>query len=359
MAGGKVREDMMMRFDYDYIPIIRNEFFHRVERFFPPLSVAKTPFEIIDKHKKLNFKTIRYMNKGDKEPALLFIPHIINRPYILDLSEDVSVIRVFSERNFEVYMVDWGYPRMEHKNISFSDYEEYVDNAVNIISKKRKKGGKEGGVAIFGYCTGGIISLIYAALHPEKVKKLILLVTPVDFSMWYDPRILWGKMFDVRRIAGFFGNVPGELINFIGFLLLLYHIPIFSWHKEFIEEFLTYESWKDALRRVRWIIDAQMLPGSAYTEFIDGCYNKNLLINNKMKIDSELVDLRKISSPLLNILAKYDHIVPPEAGKALKDVYSGEKYEEFIFPASHVGLSVSEKAHKKLWPRVCEWLESG
>jgi polyhydroxyalkanoate synthase len=59
-----------------------------------------------------------------------------------------------------------------------------------------------------------------------------------------------------------------------------------------------------------------------------------------MKIDSKIVDLRKIRCPLLNILAQYDHLVPLSSGKALKDVYSGMSYEEIVFPSSHICLSV-------------------
>ena len=106
----------------------------------------------------------------------------------------------------------------------------------------------------------------------------------------------------------------------------------------------------------RWFIDTPMVPGSAYIQFIEDCYQRNLLIKNKMRIDSRVIDLRKIRCPLLNILAEYDHIVPLSAGKALKDVYAGKSYEEIVFSSSHTGLSVSRDAHLNLWPKVCEWL---
>jgi polyhydroxyalkanoate synthase len=214
---------------------------------------------------------------------------------------------------------------------------------------------------------------MYASFHPEKVKNLILLAMPIDFSMRYDPRISLVRMIDVvanqrfvypknqrflmtRKIADFFGNIPGELINLFGRYMFFSYLPSFLIHEEFIEEFLTYESWRDALRMYRWFLDAQMIPGLVYVEFIENCYERNLLIKGEMKIDSKTIDLSKINAPLLNILAKYDHIIPMESGRALKKVYSGD-YEEIIFPSSHVGLSVSGKAHMELWPRVCRWLE--
>jgi polyhydroxyalkanoate synthase len=336
----------------DNIQITRSKFFNELEGIFPAAAVGKTPCEAVDEDSRFNFKLLRYVKEKDNKKILLLVPHIINRPYILDLNDDVSVIRKFCEHGFSVYMFDWGYPTMEQRKISFSDYVRYLDRAVDVICKERRI--KR--VSVLGYCTGGIISLMYASLHPEKVEKLILLATPVDFSRWYDPRILWGKVFDVRSIVSLFGNVPGEVILLFGRNLFMYYLPFFSMSTEFNKEFLTYESWRDALRINRWFIDTPMVPGSTYIQFIEDCYQRNLLINNKMRIDSQIVDLRKISCPLLNILAKYDHIVPLSSGKALKDVYSGKSYEEIVFPSSHIGLSVSKEAHLNLWPKVCEWV---
>ncbi len=334
----------------DLLPRIRGEFLNLSEPILSALKVAASPFEVVDEDKRLGFKLFRYRHTKPTENCILLIPHIINRPYILDLNGDVSVVRRFCERGFDVYLIDWGYPSAEHRDISFLDYSQYVDAALSFIARED--------VSILGYCTGGIISLIYASLHPERVKGIALLATPVDFSVWHDPRILWGKVFDARKVAFFFGNIPGELVNTIGFYLLMLYMPLFSRSLEFVDEFLTYESWRDMWRRVRWLVDTQAVPASAYIEFIEGCYQENLLIRNKLKVGSHLIDLRRIDCPLLNILAKYDHIVPIESSKALKEVYSGENYQEIVFPSSHVGLSVSRKAHKDLWPKVCEWFEA-
>ena len=175
-----------MTFNMDNIQITRSKFFNELEGIFPPTAVGKTPCEVVDEESRFNFKLLRYVKEKDSKRILLLVPHIINRPYILDLNDDVSVIRKFCEHGLSVYMLDWGYPTMKQRKISFSDYVNYLDRAVDFICQER--GVKR--VSVLGYCTGGIISLMYASLHPEKMEKLILLATPVDFSRWYDPRIL-------------------------------------------------------------------------------------------------------------------------------------------------------------------------
>ncbi|MBM3131484.1 MAG: alpha/beta fold hydrolase [Chloroflexi bacterium] len=329
---------------------LRGDSFVLAERVFPAFRVAQTPFEMLDEHEERGFTLLRYGGNRRSSKRILFVPHIVNRPYILDLTNDVSVIGGFCRGGFDVYLIDWGYPETRDRETSFADYADYVHRAAGIISGDK--------VPILGYCTGGLISLMYASLHPESVSALALLATPVDFSSWTDPRILWGKVFDARSVSALCGNIPGEMINLIGSQLLWWYAPRFSMNEGFRQEFQAYESWRDMWRRFRWVADAQAIPGRAYTEFIEGCYHQNLLMQNKLRLGQYAVDIAQLQCPVLNIIAEYDHIVPVESARALEHIYAGSDYQEIVFPSSHVGLAASRKAHEELWPRVRQWVES-
>ena len=67
---------------------------------------------------------------------------------------------------------------------------------------------------MIGYCMGGVLATIYAALHADgPMKNLVCFTTPVDFNgmtlfqAWTDER-----HFDVDRMVDSVGNVPPELI---------------------------------------------------------------------------------------------------------------------------------------------------
>jgi polyhydroxyalkanoate synthase len=47
---------------------------------------------------------------------LLFVYALINRPYILDLQQDRSVVRRMLEAGFDVYLIDWGEPSPVRQN---------------------------------------------------------------------------------------------------------------------------------------------------------------------------------------------------------------------------------------------------
>ncbi|MGD9217394.1 MAG: hypothetical protein PVJ84_21460, partial [Desulfobacteraceae bacterium] len=235
-----------------------------------------------------------------------------------------------------------------HHSISFDDYAGYVDLATGLMATDTP--------FVLGYCTGGIIALIWASRFPQKPRALMLMATPVDFADRRDPRLIWGKLFNARQVGEHFGNIPGELIDFIGLQLFCLYLPKFAMEPEFCEEFWNWDAFKNQWRRWRWVMDAQAIPETAYRQFIEDCYCKNLLIQNRMEVNGEKVDLTRLSMPLLNLYARFDHIVPPESVRALSGVYSGKDYHEIDFPSSHVGLAASRKAKNHLWPRVAAWL---
>lgn len=329
---------------------IRGDLLSFWARYFPPLKVAGMPAESIHEDTRMGFRLLRY-NRTEttiKHMKLLLVPHFVNRPYIFDLDEEVSVVGFLCRQGIEVFMIDWGYPDIRHRDISFAHYANYVDLATALMADEAP--------FVLGYCTGGIVALIWASWFPRKPKALVLMATPVDFADWRDPRLSWGKLFNARKVAEHFGNIPGELIDFIGMQLFFLYLPQFTLEAEFWEEFWGWDAFKNHWRRWRWVMDAQAIPRAAYEQFIEDCYRKNLLIQNRMHVNGQKVDLTRITCPILNLFDRYDHIVPPESVRALSRVYSGKDYQEIDFPSSHVGLATSRKAQNHLWPQVTTWL---
>ncbi len=53
---------------------------------------------------------------------LLLVFALINRPYILDLRPGNSFVEYLVERGYDVYLLDWGSPGPEDKNLKLDDY---------------------------------------------------------------------------------------------------------------------------------------------------------------------------------------------------------------------------------------------
>ena len=76
-----------------------------------------------------------------------------------------------------------------------------------------------------------------------------------------------------------------------------------------------------------------------------------------MRIDGKLIDLTKITMPLLNIYAKYDHLVPPAASMTIKGAVGSSDVSNLCLDTGHIGIYVSSRCQKEFAPFIARWLE--
>ena len=98
-------------------------------------------------------------------------------------------------------------------------------------------------------------------------------------------------------------------------------------------------------------------PGRAFVEVVEGLFQGNRLLKNAMRLGKARVDLKRVVCPLFVALGEKDHLVPPAAAlPAVRLTASRDTRVERV-AVGHIGLSVSGRAHKELWPRYLAWLE--
>jgi len=317
----------------------------------PDVKVGQTPAEIV--YRKHKVKLLRYIPQKETlyKTPILIVYALINRPYIVDLLPGRSIVEVLVKNGYDVYLVDWGEPTESdskhglHKYINFY-LDKMVDKTLEIREAEK--------LTVLGYCMGGTMSLIYTALYREKVKNLITMATPFDCSSNEGLLFQWSKDFPAAEIEQIYGNCPGWLMA-SSFLLINPMKQIdkgFDFHNgilnpSFVELFLAMEKW------LRDIID---LPGRLYTEIIEDWFQKNLLMENKFVLGNKKVDFKKITCPYLNLVADEDTSIPPSSSIVIGDKIGSRDKTLMTSPVGHIGLSVSGKALKKLWPEVVDWL---
>jgi polyhydroxyalkanoate synthase len=76
-----------------------------------------------------------------------------------------------------------------------------------------------------------------------------------------------------------------------------------------------------------------------------------------MEVGGQVVDLKKITMPLLNYYGKYDHLVPPEACEPLISKVGSKDTENVCLDTGHIGIYVSSKCQKEFVPRIAQWLK--
>lgn len=329
----------------------------------PEVSVDTTPHEIVyteDKMKLLHF--LPTVEKTHPVPILM-VYALVNRYYILDLQPDKSVVKKLLDDGFDVYIIDWGYPSGLDRYLTLNDYVNgYLNNAVDIV---RKRSGLDK-ITLMGICQGGTFSVMYSALHPEKVKNLITLVAPINFDTQKGLLHVWAQNLDVDKVVDYYGIVPGDFLN-AGFLLT---DPFRLMIDKYVGMFdrigckpndeacliRNEEIVRNFLRMEKWIFDSPDQAGEAFRQFMKDCYQKNLLIQNKLELNGKKINLKNITMPLLNIMAEFDHLVPNEASIPLNDAVSSKEKEMVVFPTGHIGIFVGSKSQKEVCPRISKWL---
>lgn len=340
-------------FGYDQFTANSYDFFSYANRMLEPLrdNINRTPSEVIEMKGRFNLLHYKSDHSVVHKTPLLVVGSLINRFYILDLLPHVSIIKNLQRQGFDIYATDWGTPNLFDKDLSLETYaEEYVENAVEKV--KEVTGSDK--ISLLGYCWGGLFALIYTSTHQENVKNLILHATPVDIDKEKTIIENWTAHLNADDLVDVFGNIPGWLIN-IGFLLrnpveaMLKYPWYFSEPRSLneITQFFAIET---------WLYDSRPIIGEVYREIIDQVYRKNLLIKNQMKVGSDIINLRNITTPLLDIVGTKDDLVPPSASTSVIDAVGSTDKKLIEFPTGHVGLCISNRAHEKLWPEVGTWL---
>ena len=127
-----------------------------------------TPAELVYQEDK--FKLLHYKPEGpDVCPVpLLVVYALVNRQYMMDVEDNLSLFRKLLGRGIELYVIDWGYPTKIDRYLTMEDHIlGYLNNCVDLV---RDRSGCDK-INMLGICQGGSFSVIYAALFPEKVKK--------------------------------------------------------------------------------------------------------------------------------------------------------------------------------------------
>lgn len=315
------------------------------------IDIATTPKTAVYKEDKL----VLYHYDRETPPTIktpvLIIYALVNTYKMLDLQPDRSYIKNLLKGGADLYLIDWGFPTKADRYLTCDDYIDYIDHCVDHI---RKETGHDK-ITILSICQGGTLSVIYTALHQEKVKNLIPHVTPIDFSTNDGLLFRWSKDMDFDKLVeGYHGLIPGDFLN-IGFEILK---PMMKLQKQqsLMNIIDDKEKLMNFLRMEKWINESPAQAGECFRQFMKDLYQQNKLVKGELIIKGKKVNLKNITCPLLNIYATEDHLVPPAATIPLNDLVGSKDKTLYSFKGGHIGVFVGSKSQNELAPAVIEWL---
>lgn len=301
-------------------------------------------------------KIVLYRFIGEKAPTatvpLLIAYALVNRPYMVDLQANRSIVKGLLERGEDVYILDWGYPDRSDRFLMLEDYiERFLGGAVDHL---RRSSGLDA-INLLGICQGGTFALSYAALHPERVRNLVTMVTPVDFHTADNMLAHWTRDLDVDLFVDTLGNVPADMMNACYLTLKPWRLLVQKYVGvvDILDDAAALE---DFLRMEKWIFDSPDQAGEAFRQYIKQFYQGNGFVNGGIVIGEREVHLGLVEMPVLNIFAEQDHLVPPDASRALRGLVGTQDYSELSFRGGHIGIYVSGRAQTQVPSAIHDWL---
>ncbi len=289
--------------------------------------------------------------RPDRAPVLL-VPSMINRWYVLDLRPGYSVVEALVAAGFDTWCLDWGAPNAEDR---YLDWDAVVARLSRMARRTRRETGHDR-LAMLGYCMGGTLTGIHAALEPDTVQALINLLGPFDFTRAGElGRMTDARWFDPEAIASA-GNMTAEQMQ-QGFVALRPTATLAKWvgfadrahDPRAVQAFAALEAWAS---------DNVSFPAAAYVTYIRDLYQENRLVRGEHAVRGKRVNLAAITCPVLTIATASDTICPLGAAKGLNEACGATDSEVFVTQGGHVGAVVGSNGPRALYPKLTSWLSA-
>ncbi len=288
------------------------------------------------------------------DPPVLIVHSLVSRSYILDLRPGASSVEYLLGAGFDVFMLDWGIPDERDADNSFESYiDDYIPRAV--AAAREITGSTD--LTMVGYCLGGVLAILYAAGHDDaRVRNLILLATPVDFSEMgaMVAGVRDGRL-DTEELLDVTGNVPADVL-YTGFYMqaptkeLAQYATLLQnlWNDEFVDAYQAMAQWSH---------DHVPLPGAATHQIVDELIRANVLMTGSWKLGGRIIELENVRGNVLNAVAERDNVVPRAASEAVMGVVGAPaRREQMLLTGGHVTFGAGSHAFGRTLPRLSAWI---
>ncbi len=282
---------------------------------------------------------------------VLFVPSLVNRGYILDLSARTSLMRWLAAHGFRPLLVDWGRPGKFERRYTLTDYvagrlERALDAAL---------AGTGGPMPVVGYCMGGLFVAALAQRRPAAVSAAAFMATPWDFHADQPETVerLVATMSPLMPMIRQWGELPVDGVQ----MLFAGLDPLLG-----VNKFSRFARLDPASPKAQafvaledWLNDGIPLAAPVAEECITGWYGANSPAEGEWAVAGAPVDPSRIRQPSLHLIPQQDRIVPPGSARSLAAAIPDSMRIEP--PLGHIGMVVAGRAPDLVWRALADWLE--
>jgi polyhydroxyalkanoate synthase len=274
---------------------------------------------------------------GGAGRPVVFVPSLINPPFILDLADDRSLLRWLAGQGVRPMLVDWGNPSPGERDLDIAGHVETM-----LLPMLRALAEPP---VLVGYCLGGTMALAAAGAAPAA--GLALLAAPWRFSGFGEAArgeiaALWAA---AEPACDALGLVPMEVLQ-SGFWRLDPRRTIAKYEafagldpaSEAARSFVALEDWANAGAPLTYAAGAELF----------GFFARDRPGRGGWTVAGRTVDPAALPCPAVDFVSTSDRIVPAASAARLADTRT--------LGAGHVGMIVGSRAKRQLWEPLAQWI---
>ena len=288
----------------------------------------------------------RLLDFGGAGRPVLFVPSLVNRATVLDLSRGRSMMRHFAAQGVRTLLLDWGWPGPLERGFTLTDYiAGRLERALASVGAP---------VVLAGYCMGGLLTVAAAERRPERVAALALLATPWDFHA-----VEAGKAAGLARLLPLLepamamsGSLPVDALQAL--FGLLDPASIAAKYRSFGRLAQDSERARGFVALEDWLNDGVPLAAPVARECLAGWYGANSPARGEWRVAGLAVDPTKLDLACFVAVPGQDRIVPPESARPLAALIPGAVLHSPA--AGHIGMAAGGRAEAELWRPLLDWI---
>lgn len=284
---------------------------------------------------------------------VVFIQPWINKYYVLDMTEEKSLVAYLLNQGFTVFIISWKNPSPEMRDVTFDDY--MLRGALKAVEVAKEICGAEQ-VHATGYCIGGtVLAALMAYLNrgPKEVaipiRDYTMFASLVDYS---SPGEL--EVYVTEEVVG----IIEELTEKEGYLDKKYMAAAFRMLRSnnliwryYVHNYLQGEV-PPKSDFLYWNSDSTRLPAKMCSFYLREFYLKNNLVkDDSLVLGNRPISLRRIRQPVYVVGTEQDHICPWQETFKICNLVTGPKRFVLADEGHITGIvnPPSARSRRKYW----------
>ncbi|WP_240157346.1 PHA/PHB synthase family protein [Pseudonocardia broussonetiae] len=281
-------------------------------------DLAATPGVVVHRNRLMELIQYKPQTEQVHEIPLLLSPPWINKYYIMDLAPQKSLVEWAVQHGHTVFVISYRNPDESMRDVVMADYMQ--DGPLAALDVVQDITGSDK-VNVAALCLGGTLAAAtaawLAARGDQRINSITLMNTLLDFSepgrlgVFTDETTVNRLEHTMRRT----GYLPASSMKTTFDLLratdLVWNYVINDWLLG--EEPAPFDM-------LAWNADSTRMPAAMQTEYLRNLYLDNQLVEGKMELAGERLDLGAVTQDAYVVSAEADHIAP------WRSVYKGLRH---------------------------------